>query len=361
VNDFGARSTSNGPGASSHLYRTAYSPGASFAPSVRQPPAIPKPRAFSNMNQSMDFTEVFVEESNDMGRGGDGGGEEEEDLEEQERKMLEMALQRSVQDVGVYSNSMMRPSRPSSRRSSTGSGARHPAMNMSMDLMSVFEEEPPEHMSSHRPEYDARMIREQEKNRYGYGSEHTGNHRADPRYGTDHCGRHQALPGTRSPERHSNEGADARLLAQQEEEMIRLAMERSMQDFTLPPQSPRRSSHHNPHGRSASMGMVANGHTRSHSADRDIPSYSYSRPGRDGRNDPPSPQRAYSAGEDDYGRRRDVRGARRPRFPRREPPAFRSNNLGELASVKEQEQEMFEQALAMSKQDYRRASTSHYN
>lgn len=355
VNDFGGRSTSNGSGSPSRLYRAAFSSSASSAPTIKQLPVMPKRRTFGNMNQTSDLGEIVIEKSTGLGIGGGGG---EEDLEEQERKMLEMAMQRSVQDMGFHSNSMMRPSRPSSRCSSTGNGTRHATLNMSMDLMSVFEEEPSEHMSTYQEaDDDHRMIGEQQRNRYG--SDSTGNYRADPSYGSDHRGRHQAPPGTSSAERTFEEGADARLLAQQEEEMFRLAMERSMQDFTLPPQSPRRSSDQDLYLRSASVGMVPNRHARSYSVDQEISSYSYSRPQRP--NDPNSPQRSYSAGSrDDYGRRRDVRGGRRPRHPQPEPPSFHSNNFGELASVKEQEQEMFEQAIAMSKQEYRRASTSHY-
>jgi len=181
------------------------------------------------------------------------GNANDADLEEKERRMLELALERSVQDVGGLmsnANGGIRPSRSAGppprvqRHNRNTPNARQ--MNMSMDLLEVFEEEQShgsddEQNVREQPRYDASTsaCRASSAGAPEHSYAHTSSHRASYHESSDR--------GSYEKERTLlNNTDDDNLLAQQEEEMIRMAMERSMQDFAptppVPYSSPRRAT-----------------------------------------------------------------------------------------------------------------------
>lgn len=357
VHDFsGAISTPGGLGSRGC---GAYPLGAA---SFWRPATLPQPPSLTSHmkkdNKDM-LGNHLVELGGDRRFSGCKSSGEEDDIDVQERNMLEVALQRSVRDVGGCSSAIERTGRPAHR-----SVTRHKSMavsrhNMSMDLTAVFEEENSEPMSSYRVENCVPMVSEQIIGHNKSGFRYNEDHQAGSQHKHGHSGFQRSQQAESVPAWSPDD--DSGMLAQQEAEMIRLAMERSMQDFSPPtsprrqaPVSPRRSSDCELSSRNASMSMMLPRHTRSFSTNHDT-GYTYSHVPRN-RNDPPSPQRSSSASVDAGRRHRELRSGRRYQQHLPEPPSFYSHTHGELSSVKEQEQEMLDQALALSRQDYSRHS-----
>ena len=321
-------------------------------PAVRSrlPPKVPEPRKSScNMNKSMDLQDLGNQAEK---HGGDGvcgrrSSGEDDDLDEQERRMLEIALHRSVHDVGGFNSPVVR----------SGHAARHlgTRRNMSMDLTAVFEQDSE---SVNRRRVDDNLPRLKERGITQGGSD--GGYSTQSQAGLNQGRGRREIQGPRRCEGGSEWRShdDSGILAQQEEEMIRLAMERSMQDFAPPSSplrqadlSPRRSSDQEAYRHSANVSLIQSRHTRNFPADHNS-SYTYSHIKRHP-TDPASPQRPYSSRDNDTGRLRDLRGGRRHR--QLEPPIFSPQTNGELSNINEQEHAMLDE-VAKSHQDFRQAS-----
>lgn len=305
---------------------------------LQQPAArsrVPPKTASHGMNRSMDLHDILGAQTGTIGSAVTGlraSGDDDDNMDEQEHKMLEIALHRSVQDIGGLSRSVAR----------SGPPARHVGTrnNMSMDLTAVFEENAELNI---RRRIDDHLPRLKEP-----GISHD---RSNGGYRTKCQGR-DCEGGAEWPSHD-----DSEMLAQQEAEMLRLAMERSMHDFG-PPSSPLRQAHLSPrravdreaYRRSANTNLIQSLHIP---ADEN-PSYTYSHVKRHP-SDLPSPQRSYSSSDDDSGQRRHLRADRRNR--QSEPPVFCPHTYRELSSIKEQEQAMLDEAISrQSQHDYRHTS-----
>jgi len=360
VQDFG-----NG----SNHSRSAYKPSSNvrLPPSApRPPPSAPKPRTtMMQMNASMDLRDIF--DGDDFADDGvDDNAEDEDDLAEQERKMLEIALHRSVQDVGgsIPMRQTGGPPPLRHKRNVSAGATRHAGMHMSMDLQSVFEEEPSEsphgerdrdRFVHHRRSSESLPSPSRDRDRFVHhrrssdvsprrSSEvsprrdvdrfvhHRRSSESSPRPGYNNNNNYFSVENRRhsydySPsERNENlhihgtaacvdadEDENARLLAEQEEEMIRFAMERSMADVHISnaPPSPRRPRPNHLEGFSRGVDPMNSPTRLQHQP------FTYSRPHGRGTENPPSPRRSHSDGS--TAGRRSGRGGRRPMIPRPEP------------------------------------------
>ena len=356
VQDFGRGSNDS---------RSAYKPSsnARLPPSApRPPPSAPEPQTtMMQMNASMDLSEIFDgdEFTND---GGEDNAEDEDDLAEQERKMLEIALHRSVQDVGGSNPIRLTGGPPPLRhkRNVSAGAARHAGMHMSMDLQSVFEEEPSESPHQERDrdrfvhdrrssevsprrsfevsprrsfevsprrssEVSPRRDRFVHHRRSSESSPRPGYNNNNNNYFSVENRRHSydLSPSERNENLHihgtaacvgAGEDDNARLLAEQEEEMIRFAMERSMADIhisNLPPSPQRRPRPNHLEGFSSGVNTMNSPSRLQHQP------FTYSRPHERGTENPP-PRRSHSDGGVSTAGRRG-RGGRRPMIPRPEP------------------------------------------